>query len=388
VARKSKGPRYWKPRNQWVVNIRGIRHYLGADEEKANREWHRLMSEEEPVAVRSEHVVAIFDEFLEWTKQNREDGTFHWYVSRLTEFAKRIPTLRLRDLKPFHVQKWIDTKKSSGHKRGCATAVNRALNWALKQGLIERNPIALMEKPPAGRREVVIPEATYERMRELSSDQEFVDLITFCWESGARPQEVFRLEARHLELAHRRAVFPEAESKGKKKKRVIYFNAEALAIVTRLAGHYPDGPLFRNSDGERWGKNNVACRFARIRQRLCGKIALTKLQLAAFVTELKNRKPNKLVNGREVAKTSADLQREARRKLRAKLVTGPKFCLYHLRHTWMTRLLKSGVDPITVATLAGHNDVTMLARIYAHIQNDTEHLQKALGKLQLVGLEE
>jgi site-specific recombinase XerD len=47
----------------------------------------------------------------------------------------------------------------------------------------------------------------------------------------------------------------------------------------------------------------------------------------------------------------------------------------------MTRMLKAGVDPITVATLAGHNDFSMLARIYQHIGQDTEHLQKALAKL-------
>lgn len=383
MARKSKGPRYWPPRNQWVVDIRGKRHYLGPDEAEAKREWHRLMSERESNVVRSEHVVAMFDEFLEWTKRNREFRTFDWYVQRLSEFARTIPSLRIRDLKPFHVQRWIDTKKSNGHKRGCVIAVNRALNWAAKQGLIDRNPISGMEKPAPGRRDVIVTEAAYREMLELQADQEFRDLLTFCWETGVRPQEAFALEVRHLDLAHNRCVFPENESKGKRKKRVIYLTATARQIVLRLTKVHPSGPLLRNTDGARWGRNNAACRFARIRQRMGGKIRLAKTQISALAAELKRRQPTKVVNGVEIQKTSTDLRREARRKLRAKLATGQRYCLYHFRHTWMTRMLKAGVDPITVATLAGHNDVTMLARIYAHIQNDTEHLQKALKRIEL-----
>jgi integrase len=44
----------------------------------------------------------------------------------------------------------------------------------------------------------------------------------------------------------------------------------------------------------------------------------------------------------------------------------------------MTRLLKSGVDPITVSTLAGHVDTSMLARVYVHFSNDADHLRSSL----------
>jgi hypothetical protein len=41
VARKSKGPWFWKERGEFVVNVRGKRHYLGDDREAAFDEWHR-----------------------------------------------------------------------------------------------------------------------------------------------------------------------------------------------------------------------------------------------------------------------------------------------------------------------------------------------------------
>ena len=59
---------------------------------------------------------------------------------------------------------------------------------------------------------------------------------------------------------------------------------------------------------------------------------------------------------------------------------GMQLCLYDFRHSFVTRLLKAGVDPITIGHLAGHADVAMIARVYANIQNDTDHLRAALAK--------
>ena len=50
------------------------------------------------------------------------------------------------------------------------------------------------------------------------------------------------------------------------------------------------------------------------------------------------------------------------------------------RHSFVTRALKHGVDPITLANLLGHADPTMIARVYGHLSQDSEYLMKALGK--------
>lgn len=327
MPRKSKGPRWWKTRKQYVVTIRGRKHYLGPDKAKADERYHMLMLQKEP-DVSSDLAIVIFDKFLDWTEKHREPSTFEWYEARLTEFANEIPKLAVEQVKPHHVQAWIDTKKSNAHKRGCAIAVTRAFNWAVKQGLIDKNPIRGMEKPPASQRTVVLPQDQYHKILSFASDQEFHDLLTFCWETGCRPQEAFRLEGRHLDLSHSRCVFAEEESKGKKKKRIIYLNAKALEIVQRLAQKHPSGPLLRNEDGNPWHRNNVACRFGRMKKKL-----------------------------------------------------GFKGKLYFMRHTFLTNGLKAGIDPITLAELAGHNDVSMLARQYAHVREDTDHMQKALTRM-------
>lgn len=218
MARESKGPWYWKARQQWVVNVNGKRHYLGPDERKARRKWCKLVAKkDEHLIIRTDSLLAVFDAFLDWTLNNREHGTYEWYCQRLNEFAPRVKSLRVEDLRPYHVQEWIDTKRSGGHKRGCVVAVQRALNWAVKQGRIERNPIALMEKPSAGRRELVLDLPQFNRLLTLASDKSFRDLLTFCWETGCRPQEAFALESRHVELSRERCIFqsPNRRESGK-----------------------------------------------------------------------------------------------------------------------------------------------------------------------------
>jgi integrase/recombinase XerC len=393
MGRKSKGPWWWKERNEWGIHVRGKRYALGTDKAEAERLWHELMAEPEPAssgvsepAPDTIFVSEILAMFLIWCKKHRDEGTFQWYRQRLQEFDDLQHDLTIKDMKQHHVQSWIDKKNASGHQRGCLIAVNRAMNWAEKQGHILKNPIKGMEKPAAGRRDILIEPDVYAKMLSLCNDAQFVDLLTFSWETGSRPQEAYRLEGRHLDLAHKRIIFPELESKGKKKKRIIYLNPTALEIVKRLAAINPTGKLFRNEDGKAWRRNNVACRFSRMRGAL-GREILTEKGLMPTDKEIESVKITSQRQNRKTKDfrdyTPSEKRKIARegilRKRIKKLV--PMYCLYNYRHTWITRMLKAGNDPITVATLAGHSDVTMLCRVYAHVINDTDHLQAALAKL-------
>jgi hypothetical protein len=40
-------------------------------------------------------------------------------------------------------------------------------------------------------------------------------------------------------------------------------------------------------------------------------------------------------------------------------------------------VLQRGVDPLRVAILMGHADPSMLAKVYAHLAQDPEYLQRA-----------
>jgi integrase len=86
---------------------------------------------------------------------------------------------------------------------------------------LDRSPIAHLEKPPAGRREQVATAEEYRALLSLTRDREFRELLTAAWETGARPQEILHVEARHVDLQNARWVFPPAESKMKRFPRIV-----------------------------------------------------------------------------------------------------------------------------------------------------------------------
>ena len=135
------------------------------------------------------------------------------------------------------------------------------------------------------------------------------------------------MEARHFEPQNLRWVFPKEESKGKRGPRVVYLTDRALEMTKTLAVRYPHGKLLRASDGQPWERNKVRCRFRRLRKKL-----------------------------------------------------GKRFCAYHIRHTWATRALQNGVDPLTVAILMGHVDVTTVSRTYQHLALNQQYLRSALAR--------
>lgn len=365
---------------------------LGPDRDEAFRRYHELMATvpktreaiEEKLA--SDAVLVIIERFLEWCEKHRPDS-YVWYRQRLKQFALSIPRLlRVAEFKPFHVQQWVDGhgEWSDGHKRGSTVAVQRAFRWAEKMGHIAQSPVRHVDKPQQGKRERFISPAEYAMLLERYPDS-FGELLRMAWHFGARPQESVRIEARHVDLPNRRVTLPPGEAKGKKRWRVIYLNDRALRLVTERAAACPEGPIFRNADGEPWTAMAVNCRFNRLQEHL-GRGRLDQegfetdpeevCKLAATLPGTRREK------GRTVEKNEKGLLREARKKLRnpAARKRGEKLCLYAFRHTFSQRLLLAGVDSLTVSTLLGHVDGTMLTRVYQHLQQSNEHLLKALNQ--------
>lgn len=323
---------FWRPqKGRWYVQLDGKHINLGPDKDSAFRRYYDLMAaRKQPTPVISTAadpaLVTVLDAFLDWCLKHREKRTYETYKERIKAFVASLADkgMLARELRPFHLQQWVDANHhwNPGMKRGRLQAVQRALNWAVNQGIIDKSPVAYMEKPPPGKRENVIDFPTYRRMRDLTATQEFRDLIDVSWETGCRPQEIWRVEKRHLDAGNKRWVFPQQESKGKRKIRIVYLTDTALAICQRLALKHPSGPLFRNSDGLPWTRHAASCVFLRMKKHL-----------------------------------------------------GRKYALVDFRHSFTTRALKEGVDPVTLSFLLGHADTSMLAKTYAHLGQETDHLR-------------
>ena len=359
MARKA-SPWYWQERNVWMVTIGGQRHNLGEHPKgspapaKSKRtgqwnapkaitdEFHKLMRGDRRVKS-SESVAAILDDFLTWTQENRASGTYERYKEFIQSFCREAGTIGVLSLTSSHVTTWLSKQKkwNSTTKRSAITALQRGFNWAVKNRGLDRNPIRGMEKPEAKKRTVVLSPEEFEEVLSHFQDREvttrsgkkkimhsaFYDLLVVSYDSGCRPREVKKLEARHVQLDKQRAVIPANEAKGGIPRAVYFPTERSLEIVRRLVTENPSGPIFLNNRGRPWTGYAIKCSFARIEERV-----------------------------------------------------GRRINHYSLRHSFITRKLLAGVDSHVVAALSGHRDTKMIDSTYSHIAHDVEFMLREAQK--------
>lgn len=331
MPRKQYPQPFWREaRKAWFVQVGKRQVRLSPDEGEAWKLYHELMARppESPQLspLPTGLVVEIIDAFLGWCQDHKARRTYDSYRHLLQTFAETIPkTLAVADLKPYHVTRVVKPGWSENTKHDFVSACQRAFNWALRQGLIDRNPVVNAEKPGREARELAVSPADFEEVMAAATEPNFRELIRFAWESGVRPQEIVKIEARFVDAG--RVVFPVQESKGKKSARVVYLTSEALTILNPLVEKNRTGPVFRNSEGAPWNKDSINCAFCRLQKKM-GR----KLHLGAF------------------------------------------------RKGYCTEALKNGVDTNTLAHLMGHANGVMISRVYARVQQDPVYMAKAANK--------
>lgn len=396
MSRRPKGPWYRKSRCAWFVTIDGKQHCLARGKQnidEARRRYHELMAAPRADTVKTDSVLALVDLFLDWCQRHRAPDTYEWYRQRLQRFTDSIPSaLTIGELRHHHLQRFIDDLQhgqqasrtlSNGTLRNYCRAVQRALAWSEQQGYIDRSPLRYFEKPAAGKREEIVTPEEFCELLTLVHDPNFRDLLLATWETGARPQEILRLESHHVDLENARWLFP-TPPKRNTMPRVVYLSEKALEITRRHLERFPGGHVFRNSRGKPWTTASVKCAFIQLQYRQGRRqmaeegIEVDEDEVTAFAKTLS---PDHVVKGVRVVKSPSELRAESRAKLRNRLAASlaPKRCLYMLRHSFATRLLKARVDSLTVAHLLGHSDPSMLAKVYAHL-NNPEYLREQLRR--------
>ncbi len=379
MARRPK-PWFRKSRRSWFVTLDGVQHNLGTTKKEAYERFYELMRQPQERRVSSHSMAAIADSFLDWVQKNRAADTYEWYHYRLQRFVQKYPDLRAADVRPYHVENWVaDYSMSQTSRRNYLRAVKRCLKWAVVQGYLNRNPVEAMEVPAGEHKEVVISDTEYQQLLTYIRSPQLADLVKVTWESGCRPQESLRVEARHVDLANQRWVIPRSEAKMKRLVRVVYLTDPAFEITKRLVAENPVGPLFRNEDGQPWTTEAINCTFDRIRYRMAKdemkrrNITISDAEIEAFIPTLS---PTRVSKGEVVPKPRYDLRTEAKQKLIQRKSIGlvPRYSLYALRHSWATHALQRGVDPLTVAILMGHQDPSMLSKVYQHLSLNPSHM--------------
>lgn len=379
--RKNAQPWFRPSRGVWYVTLDGKQINLGSDQAAAFEEYARLIAQSKESRKAPAHSLpAVIDAFLEWLKPRRSPDTFEWYRYRLERLAQRYPRLNASQLTMAMVEDWVDEYSISvTSRRNYFRAAKRCMKWARSRGLVKRNRIRNLEVPAGENREVVVTTEEYTELLSQICNPGLRDLVVTTWETGCRPQESLRVEARHVDLANQRWIFPKKESKNRKQSRVVYLTDNAAEITARLVQLHPTGKLFRNSRGGAWTPDAVNDALKRARIRI-GRRIMKEQGLAVSNEEIeefaKTLSPTCRVKRKKITKTPRMLFVEARQKLTYKLAISlvPNFCLYALRHTWATNALQKGIDPLTTAILMGHSDPSMLSKVYQHVALNPAHM--------------
>jgi integrase len=159
------------------------------------------------------------------------------------------------------------------------------------------------------------------------NDQEFRDFLIVTLRTGCRPQEARVLESKHILFKEGVARIPKELAKGKKKERRVPLDAVVLKILKPLALKYPDGPVMRNTRGKPWTKDAINSRFQRL-----------KLKLPYRATA------------------------------------------YAMRHTFINEALRNGASEAAIAEVCGHEDKTMILKVYGHTELQPDLLQTTVQK--------
>lgn len=322
----------------WYARIKGRKVWL-AGPEATKTEAREIMIQALAAAKKEDRrvggltfrdVANLFTESVEARVKRKAmspltlEGYDRFLVPAVQSFGKH----SVSALKAKHVQGWLDGEPTWNDttRNNAITAVKACLNWARKMGHIEANPIRDMEKPRAG---VTTDDLTIEKAVKILravTDQPFKDYLVVLWETGARPSEVMRIEAGHLDVGAEQVVMDSKTTRRTGDKRVIYLTPTAVDVLARRAYFHPDGALLRTVRGTPWTRHTVGQRFRRLRKTL-------------------------------------GMGREATAK--------------GFRHGFVTDALERGVPIATVAELVGHKGTKMVERHYSKLRERTEHLRNA-----------
>lgn len=291
MARRATKPNYWASKNGYFVTINGVRHPLASGPEndpdvirKANEAYHRLQLASLTGELKEcdrEPCFKVLNAYADWVQKNRAERTAENRVAHLQWFSDSSGPVKCRELTKGHALRHMDARwrqDQHGSRDMCLTTLIACFNWAVEHGLVSKNPFGGMEKPAVGSRAKSKDDYITDEVHAAllaAARPATRDILLALDETGARPGELFQLEAAHYDpergvLQPPRPKNRRYEGRGRRprKPRTIYVTAALRPVLDRLAAAHPTGPLFRNNSGRGWNSHGLSYWFWEVRERL------------------------------------------------------------------------------------------------------------------------
>lgn len=285
---------------------------------------------------RSMRVNQFLSEWLATMKRSLRPGTYDLYeLSVRVHINPHLGGMRLSDLSPANIDRWVQAMSGTGARaRQQAFAIfKRALKRAVRLQLISANPMDGFDAPAAPRKQIQ-PFSSEEAKLILTHfrGDYWYPVVTLALRTGMRQGELFGLQWGDIDgdLIHIRRQMTEkggeAPLKTEASRRSVPISEDLVEMLSRelrfafKAGRAKKGDLiFQGPRGGRLKRSNFLRRW--------WKPALE------------------------------DLGIEYR---------GP----HHMRHTFATHALNSGVPITVVSKILGHSKVSTTLDVYSHVLSD------------------
>ena len=295
----------------------------------------------------------------EYKKNQVKIGTYITYERYYKSvIKKRLGNKNIADIRGHHIQQFYNELVKEGYVLSTikiiAAVLSGCFKQALKNGLIERDPMKLAELPRQTNkytREVMTKEQQ-DLFMEYAKESYLYNFFAVMLRTGMRGGELRGLKYSDVD----------------KKKRIIQVR-RTLKYEPRM-GHFEDTPKTRTSTRDI--PLTAAIEELLDAQRNYWGFKVVRMKQYLFCTE------KGLPLGRE------RVQGEIDRTIKRIQAAGHEFkhiTPHVFRHTFATRAIEAGMQPQVLKTILGHSSLAMTMDLYSHVLPDTkaEEMEKIAG---------
>lgn len=292
-----------------------------------------------------------FKVWLEEYKKNRiKIGTYTNYEKYYCScISKNMGNMLLTDIKGIDVQKLYNSMVKEGYAlssiRIASAVLNGCLQQAMRNGLIEQNPVRLAEMPrqKEKKRRIAMTKEEQALFMEYAKESYLYNFFAIMLRTGLRRGEMQGLKYSDVD----------------KKNNVLHVRRTLKRIEGM--GYFEDTPKTRTS------KRDIPLTTDILHyidlQRNYWDFKVERMDRYLFCNE----------DGKPISRER--IQGEIDRTIKRIHAAGydfPRITSHVFRHTFATRAIEAGMPPQVLKTILGHSSLAMTMDLYSHVLPDVK----------------